>query len=122
MAGKIRSFTDLDAWREGHKLVMAVYTVTKLYPKEEIFGLTNQSRRCVVSTTSNIAEGFGRFSKKEKVQFYFMAQGSLTELQNQILIAKDIGYLDSKKFNELAQLTVTVQKLINGLIRKIKSI
>ena len=81
---KIVSFTDLNTWREGHTLVLEIYRKTKKFPKEELFGLTSQMRRSAVSVTSNIAEGFSRRSYKEKTQFYFMAQGSLTELQNKI--------------------------------------
>ncbi len=85
---KIRSFTDLNAWKEGHKLVLEIYKFTQKFPKEEQFGLTNQLRRAVVSFTSNIAEGFSRNSYKEKLQFYSMALGSLTEVQNQLLVGK----------------------------------
>lgn len=120
-SGKIRSFTDLDAWKEGHVLVLKIYTITKDFPKEEIFCLTNQLRRAVVSITSNIAEGFSRNSFKEKIQFYSIALGSLTEVQNQILISKDIGYINQNIFQELADLTIKVNKIINGLIKKSKS-
>ena len=85
---KIKSFTDLNAWKEGHKLVLMIYETTKKFPKEEIFGLTIQLRRCSVSITSNLAEGFSRQSYKEKSYFYSMALGSVTELQNQILKTK----------------------------------
>ena len=118
---KIRLFTDLNAWKEGHKLVIDVYGVTKIFPKEELFGLTNQLRRAVVSITSNIAEGFSRQSYKEKIQFYFMALGSLTEVQNQLLIAKDVGYQEIKDFKGIASQTVEVSKVINGLIKSLKS-
>jgi len=76
MEKKIKSFTDLNAWREAHKLALIVYKITKDFPKEEMFGLTSQMRRAVVSITSNIAEGFSRQSYSEKVQFYSIAQGS----------------------------------------------
>jgi len=115
---KIKSFTDLYAWKEGHKLVLMVYKITKDFPREELFSLTNQIRRAVVSITSNIAEGFSRISYKEKCQFYAVALGSLTELQNQFLIAKDIGYLNQSKFNNFVSQTVIVHKLLNGLIKK----
>ena len=117
---KIRSFTDLNAWREGHKLVLAVYKLTEKFPKKETFSLVNQMRRCAVSITSNIAEGFSRQSYKEKVQFYSIALGSVTELQNQLLIARDVGYLSKKEFEKRAGQTVTVHKIVNGLIKKSK--
>jgi four helix bundle protein len=115
---KIKNFTDLNAWKEAHKLVLLVYKLTKLFPKEEQFGLTNQIRRAVVSVTSNIAEGFSRSSYKEKSQFYSIALGSLTEVQNQLLIARDLEYLPKDQFPEIAIVTVTVNKLLNGLIKK----
>lgn len=115
--GKIISFTDLDAWREGHRLVLLIYKLTKNFPKEEMFNLTSQMRRCAVSITSNIAEGFSRNSWKEKLQFYTTALGSITELQNQLLIARDIGYLDVKDFKEIAALSIVVAKITNGLIK-----
>ena len=119
---KIRTFTDLYAWQEAHKLVLMIYKITKNFPKEELFALTSQIRRAVVSITSNIAEGFSRQSYKEKVQFYCMAQGSNTETQNQLLIAKDIKYLSIEDFNKIAEQSVKVHKLLNGLIKKSKNI
>lgn len=119
---KIKSFTDLNAWKEGHKLVLMIYDATKQFPKEEQFGLTIQLRRAAVSFTSNIAEGFSRNSYKEKLQFYSMALGSLTEIQNQLLVAKDISYITEEKFNKIAEESVIVNKITNGLIKKSKSI
>ena len=119
---KIKSFTDLNAWKYGHQLALLVYKVTKKFPKEEKFSLVDQMRRSAISITSNIAEGFSRQSYSEKVQFYSIALGSLTELQNQILLARDIGYLDVKNFNLLANQTVDVHKLVSGLIKKSKII
>lgn len=114
---KIKSFTDLDAWKEAHKLVLEIYKITKFFPKEEMFGLTSQLRRAVVSISSNIAEGFSRQSYKDKLHFYSMALGSLTETQNEILVARDIGYINSEIFHQIAKQTVIVSKLINGLIK-----
>ena len=119
---KIKSFTDLDAWKEAHKLVLIIYKITKDFPKEEMFGLTSQIRRAAVSITSNIAEGFSRQTYKDKIHFYFMAKGSLTELQNQLLIAKDIGYVGNKDFINVANQIVVAHKLLNGLIKKSKDI
>jgi len=100
--------------------VLMVYEVTKKFPKEEMFGLTNQLRRAVVSVTSNIAEGFSRQSYKEKTRFYSMSLGSTTEVQNQILIAKDVKYINNNEFQKIAQQTIIVHKLINGLIKGAK--
>ena len=114
---KITSFTDLVAWKESHKLVLVIYRITKTFPKEEQYSLTDQMRRASISISSNIAEAFSRGSKKEKNQFYSIALGSLTELQNQILVARDIDYFSNNSFQEVAQQTVLVSKLIRGLIK-----
>lgn len=115
---KIQSFTDLRVWQMGHELVLETYKITQAFPKDEVFGLTSQLRRAIVSFTSNIAEGFSRKSFKEKAQFYSVALGSLTETQNQLLIARDIGYLEKKKFDVLAQKTVDLSKMMNSLIKR----
>ena len=119
--GKIQKFTDLNAWKEGHRLVLEIYKITKSFPREELFGLTNQIRRAAVSITSNIAEGFSRQSYKEKIKFYSTAQGSLTELQNQLLIAKDVAYINNNLFAPIADCTIIVHKLITGLIKSSKN-
>lgn len=119
---KIQYFTDLHVWQQGHILVLEIYRITKDFPKEEQFGLTNQLRRAVVSITSNIAEGFSRNSYKEKLQFYTMALGSLTEVQNQLLIGKDLKYIKEDEFIKLTEQTITVHKILNGLIKKSKTI
>ena len=114
---KIKSFTDLITWQKAHQLVLSIYIITKSFPKEEIYSLVEQMRRCAISITSNIAEGFSRKSYKEKIQFYSMALGSSTELQNQLLVSRDVGYITNEKFHEIAEQTVEVNKLINGLIK-----
>src|SRR3989344_5222490 len=114
---KIRSFTDLYAWKEGHKLVLMTYRATDNFPQKEVFGLVSQMWRSAVSVTSNIAEGFSRSTSKDKYQFYSVAQGSLTELQNQLLIARDVGFLRTDEFSNIAKQTVVVNKLISGLKR-----
>lgn len=114
---KIKSFTDLAAWEEGHKLVLMIYKITRGFPKEELFRLVSQICRAVVSVTSNIAEGFSRNWAKEKNQFYAMALGSLTEVQNQLLIAKDLNYISKEEFTKIANQTVVVSKLLRGLMK-----
>ena len=118
---RITSFTKLDAWKEGHVLVLSIYKETKTFPKEELFGLTSQIRRAAVSITSNIAEGFSRNSWREKMQFYATARASLTEVENQLVIARDVGYISRTVFNNLAHQAVRAGKLLTCLIKKSKS-
>ncbi len=117
---KIQSFTDLIAWKEGHQLVLLVYKITASFPSREANSLVDQMRRCAISITSNIAEGFSRRTNKEKSQFYYMALGSTTELQNQLLIARDLGYINQETFKILADRTVYIHKLLFGLIKSSK--
>jgi four helix bundle protein len=117
----IHSFRDLEAWKESHHLVLEVYKVTKKFPKEELFSLVNQLRRAAVSITSNIAEGFARNSYKEKVQFYAVAKGSLTEVESQLLVSRDLGYIRPAEAALLEEHVSKVGRIMTGLIRKSKS-
>lgn len=118
--GTIKSFTDLRAWRESHRLVVDIYGATKIFPKEEQFGLTNQIRRAAVSVTSNVAEGFGRRTNNDRVHFYDMARASLAEVQSQLLVARDIAYLSEGDFQKLAMQSVDCHKILTGLINSTK--
>ncbi|MEZ4156627.1 MAG: four helix bundle protein [Candidatus Paceibacterota bacterium] len=120
--GKIKSFTDLIAWRRCHSLTLAIYKATSAFPKEEMFTLTSQMRRASVSTCSNIAEGFSRHSPKDRQHFYSMSLGSLTELQSQLLIARDLGHIKENGFKNLADMAIECSKLLNGLIKKTKTL
>src|SRR3989344_3964881 len=117
---KIRKFTDLHAWQEGHKLVLMVYKNTEKFPDKERYSITDQMRRAVVSLTSNIAEGFSRRSSKEKNRFYSMAQASLVELQNQLIISKDVGYLLELEFKVIDDQAIVAGKLLQGLLKATK--
>ena len=119
--GKINTFTDLNAWKEGHKLVLLIYRITGTFPSRETYSLIDQMRRAVASITANIAEGFGRQTYKEKVQFYYQAQGSLTELKNFILIAHDVGYLSQTDYGLLVEQSNLTHQLLQGLITKSKT-
>lgn len=119
---KIKSFTDLIAWQEAHRSVLEIYKVTETFPNKEIYGISNQMRRAAVSMTSNIAEGFSRQSLKEKIQFYHMTLGSDTELQNQIIIAKDLAYISEENFRNIYEGLIRVNKLINGLIKSLRNL
>ena len=119
---KIESFTDLVAWQESHKLVLLIYKLSAKWPREEMFGLISQIRRAAVSISSNIAEGFSRNTLRDKCSFYFISLASLTELQNQSLIARDLSYINSEEFSGLAEQAIQASKLINGLIKKTKEL
>jgi len=117
----IKSFTDLLVWRQAHELVLEIYKITKKFPNEEKYGLIDQIRRAAISITSNIAEGFSRGGYKEKCQFYYMSLGSLTEVQNQLLVARDVGYISGLEFDRMAERTTSVQKLLNRFISTTRS-
>lgn len=119
---KVYSFTDLIIWQKGHQLVLETYEITKQFPREEQFGLTDQIRRAIVSFTSNIAEGFSRKSYKEKMQFYAMALGSLTEVQNQLMIARDLHYISKEQYGKLFPLTIELHKMANAMIKSSKEL
>ena len=115
---KIKTFTDLEAWKEAHKLVLVVYKiVNKEFPDEEKFGLSSQSKRAVISITSNIAEGFGRRTAKDKRHFYNIAETSLAELQNQFLATRDLEYIKRESFQKFSGQSTSVARLIAGLTR-----
>ena len=114
---KIDDFTDLIVWQKAHQLVLEIYKITRNLPDHEKFALAVQMQRAAVSVTSNISEGFARRSKKEKLQFYYMALSSLSELRNQLIICRDLKYLSSKTIEQLEPKTIEVRKLINGLIK-----
>ncbi|MEQ1561339.1 MAG: four helix bundle protein [Nitrospira sp.] len=118
MEYKIKTFYDLRVWQESHTLVIMVYKITKLFPKEELFGLTNQLRRACVSITSNISEGFGRRTVKDKIHFYTMAIGSLNEVQNQLFISKDLNYLKETDWRLLEERIILINKMMNSLVKK----
>jgi len=114
---EIDHFTKLEAWRLSHGLVLAIYQVTKLFPKEERFGIIDQLRRAVSSITANIAEGWGRYHFADKIRFYHQARGSLAEVQNFLILARDLDYLKEKEFTSLYEQSNQCLRVLSGLIR-----
>ncbi|WP_313095235.1 four helix bundle protein [Empedobacter sp.] len=112
---------DLDAWKISVELVTEIYQLTGNYPKDEIFGLTNQMRRASISIPSNIAEGAARNSKKEFIQFLYIALGSQQELDTQLLISRNLNFITEDSYNQITDKVQTVGKLLNGLIKYLKS-
>lgn len=121
LPNKIKDFTDLETWRKAHELALIIYKATQNFPKSETFALSSQIQRAAVSITSNIAEGFGRQTIKEKVQFYYQAHGSLTEVKNQIILAKDLKYVSNEEFDKIMNALITSHKLLQGLLKKTKT-
>jgi four helix bundle protein len=117
----MKKFTDLQGWQEGHSLALAIYKATENFPKQEMFGLTSQIRRAIVSVQSNLAEGFNRYSSKEKLQFYNVAIGSISEVESQLLLARDLEYLTLGLSEELLGKAELVRKLILGLIKSVRN-
>ncbi len=117
MDQKIQYFTDLETWKVAHELVIDTYRVTDLFPPKEQFGLTSQIRRAAISITSNIAEGFSRYSYADKLRFYYMSRGSLSEAQNQLIVAKDLKYITEELFDALWIKSQRASALLNGLIK-----
>lgn len=120
MKSEIFNFTDLEVWQSSRSLVSFIYKITRLFPQEELFSLVSQMRRCSISIISNIAEGFSRLSPKDKMYFYRVALGSLTELQSQLFISSDLNYLPSKKFEEIILKITSVHKMLHKLISSIR--
>jgi four helix bundle protein len=114
------SFRDLIAWQKAMALVTEVYRVTETFPDRERFGLTNQVRRAAVSVASNIAEGKGRFSKKEFVHFLSTARGSLCEVQTQLEIGRNLGYVSQPAFEQLDETAREVGRVLNGLMKTVR--
>ncbi len=115
-------YTSLEVWIESRKLTNLVYEKTKKFPKEELFGLTNQIRRCSVSIPSNIAEGCGRRTSNDTIQFLHIAKGSLFELETQIYLSLDQNYISEFQFNEVSNQVLVCKKLINGFINYYKKL
>lgn len=109
----------LVVWQKSMTLVTEIYQTSQKFPKEEIYGLTSQMRRSAVSVPSNIAEGKGRHTNPEFCQFLIHARGSLLELETQIHIAGNLGYLKNQKVDDLKKKTMEIGKMLNGLIEAI---
>jgi len=115
----VRSFRDLLVWRKARALVRNVYTVTRAFPADERFGLTNQLRRSAVPVPSNIAEGYGRGQRRDYVRYLQIARGSLFELQTQLLLAGDLGYITEADAENCVEEAQAVFGLLQRRIRSL---
>lgn len=116
---KIDSFEQLEVWKESQNLAVYIYQVTKKFPKDEMFAITNQLRRAASSISANIAEGFGRLSPKDKVHYYVMAYGSLLEVKNFLYLSTKLEYLSDQDLENALLRCTSCQKLINASKRSI---
>ncbi len=116
---KVRTHRDLDVWRKSIDLVTLIYKYTADYPKDEMYGLTSQIRRCAVSIPSNIAEGSARTTKKDFSHFLAIALGSVAELETQLIISKNLNYLPETVLNELMPELISIRRMTLGLRKSI---
>ncbi len=117
----MKNFRDLKVWEKAHELVKRLYQATGQFPAEEKFGLTAQLRRAAVSIPANIAEGCGRSSERDLGRFLQISLGSASELEYELLLAHELGFLDSNIHEELTQRTIEVKRMLASLIRKLES-
>lgn len=114
------SYRDLRVWQRAMELVFGVYDVTRSFPKDELYGLVSQMRRAAVSVPSNIAEGKGRLTDRDRAHFYSQARGSLLELETQILIAQRLEYMFEARAKSLIETAAELGRMLNALIERIR--
>ena len=122
MVEEIKSYKDLNVWKNAIELVKKIYIITKSFPKDEIYGLVNQMRRCAVSIASNIAEGKTRQHTNEYIQFLYVALSSCAELETQIIISRELRYISQTIETELLSETNQIGRMTRTLIKNLRPI
>ncbi len=117
----MQDFTKLLVWQKAHNLTISIYKLTSQMPSEEKFGLISQIRRAYISIESNLAEGFGRDSDKDFARFVDISMGSSFELRCQLLIARDLGYINLSKYQLLESDILEVNRMLGGLLKKLRA-
>jgi four helix bundle protein len=117
---KIKSFEDLMIWQRSHLIVVKLYQITNEFPREELYGITNQIRRAAVSVPNNIAEGFGRYSTKEYIQYLIQARGSLHEVRYLVMLSKNLDYISAENETYLINEINEIGKMLNGMIHSLR--
>ena len=117
----MKTHKDLTVWQDSIDMVTEIYKITRSFPKEELYGLTNQMRRCGVSIPSNIAEGAARNSEKEYIHFLYISLGSNMELDTQLRIARNLHFMTEDIFHGMIEQNSAIGKMLNGLINSIKN-
>lgn len=117
----LKNFKDLQVWQKSYALVLEVYKATTDFPKSELYGLISQIRRAAISIPSNIAEGYSRGHRTEYIRFVSMAYGSVAELQTQLMLAKDLGYIQQEIYETIAGDYEDLERMISALIKGLKA-
>ena len=115
----MKDFHDLRVWERAHQLTLTIYTASLKFPREELYGLTSQIRRCAVSIGANIAEGCGKMGNNEFQRFLQIASGSASELEYELLLAKDLGYIAQSDYSKIADELAQIRKMLSSLLRKV---
>jgi four helix bundle protein len=118
----MKSFRELIVWQKSMSLVIRVYELTNRFPEKEKFGLVSQINRAAVSVPSNLAEGWGRYSRKEFLNFLYIARGSLAELKTQLEISEKLGYLDQQNYTDIEAQADELSRTLSGLIKSLRGI
>ena len=118
----MKGFKELKVWQKAHAMTIAVYDMTRAFPREELFGLTSQLRRSASSIGANIAEGCGRRSDGEVARFLQIARGSASEIEYHILLARDLHYLREEQFRELSHQADELQRMLTALIQRFRRV
>lgn len=117
----MKDFRQLEIWKRAHKVTLAIYAITKGFPNDERFGLTSQLRRAAVSVPSNIAEGCGRSGDPELSRFCQIAMGSASEVEYQLELSKDLGYIETTEHDRLSQELIALKRMLNAFIQKLNA-
>jgi four helix bundle protein len=117
----LKNYKELKVWQKSYELCLTIYKITKEFPSDERYSLTQQIRRCAVSVPSNIAEGYGRKSTPEYVRFLYIAYGSICELETQILLAGDFGYIKSEQLIRLQKDIEEEERMLKALIKSLEN-
>lgn len=117
----MKDYRQLEVWKRSHKFTLEVYSHTKLFPKDELFGLTSQLRRCTSSVPANLAEGCGRDTDTELKRFIDIAHGSASEAEYFLLLAHDLGYLTASEHSRLADEISQIKRMLGAFARKLKA-
>jgi four helix bundle protein len=120
MGGDMKDFKELRVWSKAHELTVIIYSLTRSFPRDEIYGLTSQVRRSAASVGANIAEGCGRRSDGEMTRFLQIARGSASETEYHLLLAKDLGFLSEPDFRTTEKKLTEVQRMLTALVQRVQ--